>query len=129
MTRRMRIGTTLPISDSGKFRGTLPDLERRVAEDYALERGAKVVRVAGDVIGKVVWIVAQYDNGHRCLAMEEAATDGGGQWWLVGRSVCAHLGDGPPILSCPLPFLDLVPELPSDWCRGVRAHHGIRPWK
>lgn len=127
MTRRSLAGVKAVGRGAGRFRGALPDLVARVREDYQLERGATVVDARAETEGPAVWVVADYPNGHRCLSCEFIETDGGGRWWLAGRSVCALEGDGPPLLTCPPALLDLVPDLPFDWSRGVRARHGGDP--
>jgi len=81
--------------------------------------------IANSVRGAVLWTVNQMSNsttGETRLFIGCDLLEKNGEWGH--KPMCED--DGPYYFSCPLKYLDMVPERNAEWRQKVREHHARR---
>ena len=110
-----------------------PELIAELIQPQETER-ASVKVIAHALRGNVLWSVAEItakvegvhpklDPGEslrfiRCDLLERS----GGEWGYKPMDEAMH----PYYYSCPMSYLDMVPEQSREWREGVRAYHARR---
>lgn len=78
--------------------------------------------------GNVLWTVEQRPDGHRFIGCMLLSKERGYGWGSKAMEESMH----PYYYSCPLAYLDMVPQANAAWREGVRAYHERRSltnWK